>query len=48
MRQRPGRSRLAALGSANSIIEEREVAVVGARAVVLGRVRLPTRFVRGS
>ena len=35
---------LVALRGANSITEGREVAVVGARAVVLGRARLPMRF----
>jgi hypothetical protein len=39
---------LAAVRSANSIIEEREAVVAGARAVVRGRVRLPARFVRVS
>jgi hypothetical protein len=38
----------AALRGANCIIEGREVAVAGARAVVLGGVRLPTRFLRVS
>ena len=42
------RSALTVVRCANSITEGREVAVVGARAVVLGRVRLPTRFVRVS
>jgi hypothetical protein len=41
-------SPLAALRGANCIIEEREVTVAGARAVVLGRVPLPARFVRVS
>jgi hypothetical protein len=39
---------LAALRGANGIIEGREEAVVGARTVVLGRVRLSTRFARLS
>jgi hypothetical protein len=38
----------AVLRGANGIIEGRESAVGGARAVVLGHVRLPARFVRVS